>query len=113
MGAHLDQHRCGKYSQHRDERSNQPLIDPVKHSVGELERTVRVSEGGGGGGDGGVGTLRGPLAHLSALPEDLLVVRVVSQGVETDTSHHQTAQTGPEQEDTDRSLPRAPGEEEQ
>ena len=74
----------------------------------------RVSEGGGGGGDdGGVGTVLGPLTHLSALSEDLLVVRVEAQRVESDTSHHQSAQTSPEQEDTDWSLSRAPGEEEQ
>ena len=91
--AHLDHHRCSKDPQQRDQRPNKPLIDPVKHSVGELEWVVECVAS-----VGGVPASRGAVCHLSALPEYFPVLRTVAEAVEADTSHHQGAQTGPEQQ---------------
>ena len=55
----------------------------------------------------------GPLTHLPALSEDLLVVRVEAQAVESDAAHGEAAQAGPEHHQADRSLSGAPGQEEQ
>ena len=95
MTTDLNDHHCGEYSQQGDQRSNQPFVESIKHSVGELEGIV--DRGDVDGGDGGVRADRGTVRHLSPLTEYLFVVRTVAQGVESNGPHHQGAQAGPEQ----------------